>query len=397
VKWLSVFQEASFSLDSVTGKCMGTITWTDKLIRSMDSGFFRLLDAGRYMELDGLTAKHMYRFLAVAFETTDVVVIDARRLASEHLGILNVPKYLSRLMQTLEPAFEQLIRIQVISAYHIISSEDWKIALHRHSAYMPESKTLLEASNGSPDLKRAYCTKLLERAGLTTTAASNYASAAEDNAQFYALERGARILELLKDEDVLPHVASSLVRKALDKDPVKGEGRELLDWCEIAIELCRDRKRGSKNLRNPGGFLMKIVKETPEGRRRFVTEEQEQSYKERFRQREAAALRQEQEAEERTLILEYERFRHNVAAKAFSELSEDERNALRKAKVDILKQQERYERMPADVREREADELIMNDLARTEVAPFDKWYLRRRAQQAVLPFDTGDAAMSAVS
>src|SRR4029434_4679038 len=104
VKWLNVFQEASFSLDREAGRCTGRITWTDKLIQSMDSGFFRMLDAGRYMELDGITAKHLYRFLAVAFERTDVVIIDSRILAKEHLGIVNVPKYFSRLMQTLEPA-----------------------------------------------------------------------------------------------------------------------------------------------------------------------------------------------------------------------------------------------------------------------------------------------------
>ncbi|MGH9453436.1 MAG: hypothetical protein ACRD2O_05645, partial [Terriglobia bacterium] len=46
VKWLNVFQEASFSLDRSSGRCTGTVTWTDKLIRSMDCGFFRLLDAG---------------------------------------------------------------------------------------------------------------------------------------------------------------------------------------------------------------------------------------------------------------------------------------------------------------------------------------------------------------
>ena len=114
VKWCNVFQEASFSLNRTTGRCTGSVTWTDKLIQSMDSGFFRLLDANRYMELDGITAKHLYRFLAVAFAKTDVVIVDARQLATEHLGILNPPKYLSRLMQTLEPAFEQLIRIQVL-------------------------------------------------------------------------------------------------------------------------------------------------------------------------------------------------------------------------------------------------------------------------------------------
>jgi len=394
VKWLNVFQEASFSLDRTTGRCVGTVTWTDKLIQSMDSGFFRLLDAGRYMELDGLTAKHLYRFLAVAFEKTDLVVMDARKLALEHLGIFNVPKYLSRLMQTLEPAFEQLIRVQVLSAFHVISPEEWKIALHRHPAYMPESKTLLMAPEGSPDLKRAYCVKLLERAGLTSQTAAAYTENATTKAHFYALERAARLLEFMRDEEVLPHVASSLIRKALDSDPVQGEGRELLDWCEIAGELCREKKRSAQNLRNPAGLLMKIVKDV-EGRRRFVSEEQEASFKQRFRQREEAAFRQEQEAEERTLVLEYERFRHSVAAQAFQELAEEERTARRKAKLEVLKQQERYERMPAEAREREADGLILNDLARSEVPPFDKWYLRRRAQQAVLPFST--EAMEAVS
>jgi hypothetical protein len=209
------------------------------------------------------------------------------------------------------------------------------------------------------------------------------------------LERAARLLECMRDEEVLPHVANSLIRKALDSDPIGGEGRELLDWCEIAAELCREKKRSAQSLRNPAGLLMKIVKD-PESRRRFVSEELERSFKKRFRQREEAALRQEQEAEERTLILEYERFRHSVAAQAFAELSDEERSARRKQKTEILKQQDRYERMPADVREREADELILNDLARSEVPPFDKWYLRRRAQQAVLPFDS-DAAMQAVS
>src|SRR5205085_5964230 len=132
VKWLNVFQEASFSLNRATGRCTGSVTWTDKLIQSMDSGFFRLMDAARYMELDGITAKHLYRFLAVAFARTDVVIIDARQLCTEHLGILNVPKYLSRLMQTLEPAFEQLIRTQVLGSYQIASSEEWRIALYPH-------------------------------------------------------------------------------------------------------------------------------------------------------------------------------------------------------------------------------------------------------------------------
>ena len=140
VKWVNVFQEASFTLDRDSGRCIGSVTWTDKLIQSMNSGFFRVLDAGRYMELDGITGKHLYRFLAVAFERTDMVLINARKLAAEHLGIVNPPKYLSRLMQTLEPAFDQLIRIEVLGSYHIVDSDRWEIALRRHNNYVPERK-----------------------------------------------------------------------------------------------------------------------------------------------------------------------------------------------------------------------------------------------------------------
>jgi len=32
VKWCNVFQEASFSLNRSTGRCTGSVTWTDKLI-----------------------------------------------------------------------------------------------------------------------------------------------------------------------------------------------------------------------------------------------------------------------------------------------------------------------------------------------------------------------------
>ena len=160
VKWLNVFQEASFTLDRDTGRCVGSVTWTDKLIQSMNSGFFRVLDAGRYMELDGITGKHLYRFLAVAFEKTDMILMDARKLAIEHLGILSPPKYLSRLMQTLEPAFDQLIRIEVLGSYHIVEAERWEIALRRHRNYVPERKMLLSPDpDGTRELNQVYCAK----------------------------------------------------------------------------------------------------------------------------------------------------------------------------------------------------------------------------------------------
>jgi hypothetical protein len=389
VKWSNVFQEASFLLDRETGRCTGSITWTDKLIQSINNGFFRVLDAGRYMELDGITAKHLYRFFAVAFEKTDLIVMDARKLAMEHVGILTPPHYFSRLMQTLEPAFDQLIRIQVLGSYNVISAEDWRIAMHRHPSYVPERKGLLLQGKSSPELNRAHCQGILEKAGFAYKAAAGWATSAQTPEQLYALERAAQLVLAMKQEGVLPHVAASYVSRALDMGASAGEGQELLDWCEMALDICRQKQRTGQNLKNAAGLLVKIVKD-PAARRRFLDEHMEAASKERYRQRERSILRQNQEAEERTLILEYEQFRQTMAQTLFEQLSDSSRQSLSKEKSELLRREGRLEKMVPELRDREVTDLILQDLAKNEVPPYSKWLLRKRAGQAVLPFASMD-------
>ena len=392
VKWCNVFQEASFSLDRTSGRCIGSITWTDKLIQSMDSGFFRLLDAGRYMELDGITAKHLYRFLAVAFEKTALLVIDARQLCTEHLGILNPPKYLSRLMQTLEPAFEQLIRIQALGSYHIIAAEHWRIALHRHPEYVPERKSLaLHGGSSDPEVTRNFCEKLLHQGGFAQKAAAAYCSEAQTLRDFYALERAAKLLIALTEEDVLPHVALSLIRTALDQGGSTSAGRELLDWCEIALETCRQKKRSGQVLKNSAGLIIKIIKD-PDSRRRIINEDAERSLRESFRRREQFAERQQHEMEEHALILEFEQFRERMAEMIFNDLSDAKKARLRKEKGDLLRQQERFLRVAPSIQQIEIDAAIRQEIARNELPPYEKWRLRKHAQQAILPFANPESA-----
>jgi len=390
VKWCNVFQEASFTLDRTSGRCVGSVTWTDKLIQSMDSGFFRLLDARRYMELDGLTAKHLYRFLTVAFEKSSLVIIDARKLSMEHLGILNPPKYLSRLMQTLEPAFEQLIRIQVLGAYHVVSSENWRIALHRHVNYVPERKTLALYNGRDPEASRSICEKLLQDGGFSQKAAAEYCVAAAELRHFYALERAAKLLMALRDEDVLPHVAFSVIRNALDLGPATQDGRDLLDWCEIAVETCRHKKRSGQVLKNSAGLLIKIIKD-PAIRSRVISAETERSFRETFRRREQMAERQQHDLEEHALIVEFEESRERMAESIFNDLADTKKARLRKEKADQLRQQERFQRLAAAAQHAEIDAAICQDIARSELPPYEKWRLRKQAQQAVLPFVEVDA------
>jgi hypothetical protein len=112
----------------------------------------------------------------------------------------------------------------------------------------------------------------------------------------------------------------------------------------------------------------------------------------RFRQREVSALRQHQDAEERGLVLEYERFCESLASQLLRDMSEDRKRILRREKNELLRKDGRLERMGPELREQQADDLILQDLARTEAPPFEKWQLRQRAAQAVLPFEDSHLA-----
>jgi len=225
----------------------------------------------------------------------------------------------------------------------------------------------------------------LEKAGFSYKPATVWTAAAETPEQLYALERAAQLVLAMKQEGVLPHVAVSYISRALDMGGSAGEGRELLDWCEMALDTCRQKQRTGQSLKNAAGLVVKIVKD-PASRRRFLDEHMEAAAKERYRQRERAILRQNQEVEERALILEYEQFRQTTAQGLFEQLGDSSKQTLSKEKSELLRREGRLEKMAPDLREREVTELILQDLARNDVPPYSKWLLRKRAGQAVLPF-----------
>jgi hypothetical protein len=246
-----------------------------------------------------------------------------------------------------------------------------------------------------PEASRAICEKLLIDAGLSQKAAAGYCETATALRDFYALERAAKLVTALRDEDVLPHVASSIIRSALDAGASTPEGRDLLDWCEMAIETCRQKKRSGQVLKNSAGLLIKIVKD-PALRSRIVSAEVEKSFRETFRRREQMAERQQHDLEEHALILEFEETRKRVAESMFNDLADTRKARLRKEKADQLRQQERFQRLAPTAQYTEIDAAICQDIARSELPPYEKWRLRKQAQQAVLPFvETEPAPQSA--
>jgi hypothetical protein len=339
------------------------------------------------MELDGITGKHLYRFLAVAFEKTDMVLMDARKLAIEHLGIVNPPKYLSRLMQTLEPAFDQLIRIEVLGSYHIVESDRWEIALRRHKNYVPERKILLSSdAAGSRELNRTCAQSKLEKAGFGEKLARQFTADAETAREFYQLNRAAQILHALVEEGMLPHVAQGIVRRALETGVSTDEGIQALETCELALDTCRKKKHSGQSVKNPAGLIVKLIRDQ-ESDRKLVSEEMIHQARHAYRQRESAALAQVELEEQRSLVIEYERYREEMARVLYDEMADAGRAALRREKAEWLKQQPRYDKIDANAREREIEDLICQEIARREVPPFEKWYMRRRARQALLQFE----------
>jgi hypothetical protein len=212
--------------------------------------------------------------------------------------------------------------------------------------------------------------------------AQKYAEAAATKAEFYQLERAARLLENFAEHGVVAHVALNLIRKTLDAGPLTEEGLRTLDIYEIALDMCRQKKAAGQNMKNPAGLIVKIIKD-PDA---VLGEEVIDSACRAFRQQEQAIFAQQELAEQRALVLEYEQYREEMAKTLFEELPDSLRTNLRREKNDLFRQQARYDKLDAKAREQEVDDLIRHDLARREVPPFEKWYIRRRAQQTVLPF-----------
>ena len=189
---------------------------------------------------------------------------------------------------------------------------------------------------------------------------------------------------------------SALFGMALDLGPSTAEGIDLLDWCEIAVHVCRQKKRAGQALRNSAGLMVKIIKDQ-ETRKRVVSSDLEITLKSTFRRQQEIAEQQDKEDQERSLILEYETSRTSLAETLFQEMPDLKKAVLRKQKGEVLRQQERFGRISAEVQEHEIDLAIIQDIARKEAPPYEKWRLRKQAQQAMLGFGEPEPGLAEVN
>jgi hypothetical protein len=239
---------------------------------------------------------------------------------------------------------------------------------------------------GTRDLNRACTHTKLEKAGLSEKIARRFAQMAQTPSEFYQLDRAAHLLQSFIEEGMLPHVAQGIIRRALDAGMDTDQGVAMLDTFEIALETCRKKKHASQNVSNPAGLIVKLIRDQ-EAEQKLISADLIEHARHTFRQREKAAMALLELEEQRSLVIEYERYREETARVLYDEMSESARAILRREKAESLKQQPRFDKLDAQAREREVAELVYLEIAKRDVPPFEKWYMRRRARQALLEFE----------
>jgi hypothetical protein len=303
--------------------------------------------------LDRLTAKHMYRFLGVAFERTDTVLIDTR-------------------------AMEQLRRLEVVERWHIVSKADWQIAIRRHPNSVPERR-MIEAAPAALDLesRRAYCRETLEKAGIASAVSAAIAEREPaDPAVFDTLERAAHLLGRMDQQQVLPHVSRQIVQAALEQGALSEHCGETLDWIEIGILICEQKQKSGRPMRNRAGLIVKLAKD-PEARPQRVSAATADTWRKVFRRREEALRRRHRESEERMRLLDYERYQEAEAERLCAALPEETRQQRRNQKQTQLRGQERAAKLDPERKAAENETMMRRDLIHRHVPSYEKWRLRR--------------------
>ncbi len=92
--------------------------------------------------------------------------------------------------------------------------------------------------------------------------------------------------------------------------------------------------------------------------------------------------------------MEYEQSRLEIAERLFQDMSDLKKGLMRKQKAELLRHQDRFQRIAPDVQDREIDGSIIQDIAKKEAPPYEKWRLRKQAQQAVLAFADPESSIA---
>lgn len=327
---LTVIQEWKLNSETRGGEKSSYVLWSDRIAESIHQELTRYLDATFYFEeLSSAIERRLFRYLDNIFDTKQLSAeLDVRNLAHEHLGISRQYKYLSQIMQRIEPALKTLIDKGYL--------QSWVLA----------GETL-------------HLTKQTDF-GSRVQLALPFLVACSPTPQDTDVDM-LRLQTLLVERGVVGAVAARLCETDTDEHRAR---------ILAAVRYFDSELSTGKRFANPGGFLVSLV------RRPLVDSDTRSRGEVRRPRAQAVKKARSQKPQSYELEYAYQTYLDNIGADAFDNLADSDRAVLVETKVSELlgsSNAKTYRNMPKEIFDEHVRYMVRKDLAGVHGDSFDSW------------------------
>lgn len=331
---LTFIQEWKLNSETRGGEKSSYILWSDRIADSINQELTRYLDASFYFEeLTSAIERRLFRYLDNYFDNKQFsLILNVRDLSHEHLGVSRQYKYISQVMQRLEPALNTLVEKGYL--------ESWLLSGENLYVYK------------RPDF------------GARVQLALPFLAACEPAGPDAASDM--RVLErLLVERGVVAPVAARLCHV----DTI--EQRERIDR---AIRYLDGELSAGKRFANPGGFLVSLI-----GRGAPDSTSRNPSTVVQGRARPAASPQPTTASKTRSTYeveYAYQTYLNELGLRAYEELSpEDLARQVEEKRLELLasKHEKTFRKMPAEAFDEHVRYVIRKEMASARAVPFETW------------------------
>lgn len=339
---LTFIQEWKLNSEIRGGEKSSYILWSDRIADSIHQELTRYLDASFYFEeLTSAIERRLFRYFDNYFDNKQFsLVLNVRDLAHEHLGVSRQYKYISQVMQRLEPALNTLVEKGYL--------ESWLLSGENLYVYK------------RPDF------------GARVQLALPFLSACEPAGPDAGSD--IRVLErLLVERGVVPAVASRLCS---DDAP---EHRQRI---ERAIRYLDGELALGKRFANPGGFLVSIIgRGTPSGPGRDPAPSRPDDAASPPPSTRTGAAESPPPASQRqrsTYEVEYayQTYLNEVGLQAYAEMKPEHLTRLiddKRRELLASQHEKTYRKMPPEAFDEHVRYLIRKEMAAAKAVPLEEW------------------------
>ncbi len=174
--------------------------WSDEIFHSFQSGFIKKLDLDFYLDLNSSISKRLYRFLDKNFWYRAQLKINLFNLCHEKIGISRNFKYASSLKQQLEPALEELLKVNFISSVEYLGKGAKTEIILSGASLVPRSQQQ-QGNNKAEVIPVTSPTKIVSQAKPTVD---------------LALSPSARVRKSLEERGIAPNQSEILLKARTD-------------------------------------------------------------------------------------------------------------------------------------------------------------------------------------